>query len=178
MKKGIHPEFREVVFKDVSTQFQILTKSAVKSKNTIEIKGQTYPLVTFDVSSASHPFYTGQQRLMDTEGRAEKFRKRYARSASSQAVVNKRGTDKTVTDSSSLKGSSPQGGGQAKAVSSSGEGSSSSGGRQAKAVSAGKGSSSSGGGQAKGASSSGGDQAKGVSSDKNFSSSSVVAGKN
>ena len=80
MKKNIHPEFREVVFKDVSTQFQILTKSAVKSKNTIEIKGQTYPLVTFDVSSASHPFYTGQQRLMDTEGRAEKFRKRYARS--------------------------------------------------------------------------------------------------
>ena len=79
MKKKIHPEFREVVFKDVSNKFQILTKSTVKSKNTIELNGKNYPLVTFDVSSSSHPFYTGQQRLLDTEGRAEKFRKRYAK---------------------------------------------------------------------------------------------------
>lgn len=79
MKKDIHPDFREVVFKDVSTQFHIITKSTVKSKNTIELNGKSYPLVTFDVSSASHPFYTGQQRLLDTEGRAEKFRKKYAR---------------------------------------------------------------------------------------------------
>ena len=77
MKKDIHPEFREVVFKDVSTQFYIITKSTMNSKNTIELKGKTYPLVTFDVSSSSHPFYTGQQRLVDTEGRAEKFRKKY-----------------------------------------------------------------------------------------------------
>ena len=79
MKKKIHPEFREVVFKDVSTQFHIVTKSTVKTKNTIELKGKSYPLVTFDVSSSSHPFYTGQQRLLDTEGRAEKFRKKYAK---------------------------------------------------------------------------------------------------
>lgn len=79
MKKNTHPEFKEVVFKDVSTGFQILTKSTVRSKNTIELNGKTYPLVTFDVSSSSHPFYTGKHRLMDTEGRAEKFRKKYLR---------------------------------------------------------------------------------------------------
>ena len=79
MKKKIHPEFREVVFKDVSSKFYIITKSTVKSKNTTELNGKSYPLVTFDVSSASHPFYTGQQRLLDTEGRAEKFRKKYAK---------------------------------------------------------------------------------------------------
>ncbi len=79
MKKDIHPDFREVVFKDVSSDFHILTKSTVKSKNTIELDGKTYPLITFDVSSSSHPFYTGKQRLLDTEGRAEKFRRRYAR---------------------------------------------------------------------------------------------------
>ncbi len=77
MKKDIHPEFKEVVFKDVSTQFYIITKSTMNSKNTIELNGKTYPLVTFDVSSSSHPFYTGKQRLIDTEGRAEKFRKKY-----------------------------------------------------------------------------------------------------
>ena len=79
MKKDIHPEFREVVFKDVSSQFHIITKSTMKSKNTVDLDGKTYPLVTFDVSSSSHPFYTGQQRLLDTEGRAEKFRKKYAK---------------------------------------------------------------------------------------------------
>ena len=79
MKKKIHPEFREVVFKDVSTQFHIITYSTVKSKQTIELNGKTYPLVTFDVSSSSHPFYTGQQRLVDTAGRAERFRKKYAK---------------------------------------------------------------------------------------------------
>ena len=83
LKKDIHPSFKEVVFKDVSTQFYIVTKSTVSSKNTIELKGRTYPLVTFDVSSSSHPFYTGQQRLVDTEGRAEKFRKKYAKRSQS-----------------------------------------------------------------------------------------------
>ena len=85
MKKGIHPTFREVVFKDVSTQFHIITKSTVQTKHSIELDGKTYPLVNFDVSSSSHPFYTGKQNLIDTEGRAEKFRKWYAaRSKSSK----------------------------------------------------------------------------------------------
>ena len=77
MKKDIHPKVREVIFKDGSCDFQILTNSTVQTKESVEWKGKTYPLVTFDVSSASHPFYTGKQRLLDTEGRAEKFRKKY-----------------------------------------------------------------------------------------------------
>jgi large subunit ribosomal protein L31 len=80
MKKGIHPEFREVVFKDVSTDWQILTKSTVKAKDKIKwTDGKEYPLVTVDISSQSHPFYTGKQRLIDTEGRAEKFMKKYGK---------------------------------------------------------------------------------------------------
>ena len=90
MKKDAHPDFKEVVFKDVSTQFYIVTKSTVKTKNNIEINGKTYPLVTFDVSSSSHPFYTGQQRLVDTEGRAEKFRKKYKKTNSPTSSSNKR----------------------------------------------------------------------------------------
>ena len=77
MKKDIHPQSRKTVFKDVSCGFQIITTSTVQTKNTVKIDGKTYPLVTFDVSSASHPFYTGRQRLVDTEGRAEKFTKKY-----------------------------------------------------------------------------------------------------
>ncbi len=77
MKKNIHPKTRPVVFKDVSSGFQIITHSTVETKQNIEVKGKSYPLVSFDVSSASHPFYTGQQRLVDTEGRAERFMKKY-----------------------------------------------------------------------------------------------------
>ena len=77
MKKDIHPKCQEVVFKDASCGFQIITSSPVPTKATTEVDGKTYPLVTFDVSSASHPFYTGKQRLLDTEGRADKFMKKY-----------------------------------------------------------------------------------------------------
>ncbi len=77
MKKDIHPPCREVIFKDISSGFQILVSSTAQAKDKAELEGKTYPLVTFDVSSASHPFYTGQQRLLDTEGRAEKFMKKY-----------------------------------------------------------------------------------------------------
>lgn len=77
MKKNIHPKIREVVFKDISCGFEMITQSTAYSKETIEISGKKYPLVTFDVSSHSHPFYTNKQRLVDTEGRAEKFLKKY-----------------------------------------------------------------------------------------------------
>ena len=77
MKKDIHPKLREVVFKDISCGFEMVTLSSAFSKETTTIKDKTYPLLTFDVSSHSHPFYTGQQRLVDTEGRAEKFMKKY-----------------------------------------------------------------------------------------------------
>ena len=77
MKKNIHPKMREVVFRDISCGFEMITQSTAPSKEKVEVSGKTYPLVTFDVSSQSHPFYTGQQRLVDTEGRAEKFMKKY-----------------------------------------------------------------------------------------------------
>lgn len=78
MKTDIHPKFHEVVFKDISCDFELKTWSTVHAKDTITWKdGKEYPLIKVDISSASHPFYTGQQRLMDTEGRAEKFRKKY-----------------------------------------------------------------------------------------------------
>jgi len=80
MKKDLHPEFRAVVFKDVSCDYEVLTKSTMKSKETIKWKdGKEYPLVKVDISSQSHPFYTGKQRMIDTEGRAEKFRKKYGK---------------------------------------------------------------------------------------------------
>lgn len=80
MKKEIHPEFRPVVFKDVSCDWEMLTLSSIRSRETTKWKdGKDYPLVKVDISSQSHPFYTGQQRLIDTEGRAEKFKKKYAR---------------------------------------------------------------------------------------------------
>lgn len=78
MKAGIHPEYRDVVFQDVTTDFQILTRSTLSSKETIKIDGAEYPLIKVDISSASHPFYTGKHKIVDTSGRVDKFRKRYA----------------------------------------------------------------------------------------------------
>ncbi len=77
MKTDIHPEYRFVVFRDISADFQFLTKSCVETRETIEFEGQEYPLVTIDISSESHPFYTGTQKLLDTEGRVERFYKKY-----------------------------------------------------------------------------------------------------
>ena len=80
MKKELHPEFREVIFKDVSCDYALKTLSTVKTKETIKWDdGKEYPLVKVDISSHSHPFYTGKQRMIDTEGRAEKFMKKYAK---------------------------------------------------------------------------------------------------
>ena len=77
MKKGIHPDYRDVVFHDLSSDYKFLTRSTVQTKDTIEYEGQTYPLVKIEVSSQSHPFYTGKNVLLDTAGRVDKFRKRY-----------------------------------------------------------------------------------------------------
>jgi large subunit ribosomal protein L31 len=79
MKADIHPDYREVVFQDMTSDFKFLTRSTLSSKETIKWKdGNDYPLVKVDISSASHPFYTGQNKIMDTSGRVDKFRKRYA----------------------------------------------------------------------------------------------------
>ena len=78
MKAGIHPEYRDVVFQDVTSDFKILTRSTLSSKETTKWEdGNEYPLVKVEVSSSSHPFYTGQNKLIDTSGRVDKFRKRY-----------------------------------------------------------------------------------------------------
>ena len=80
MKAGIHPEYREVVFQDITTKFQILTRSTLGSKETVKLEdGNEYPLIKVDISSSTHPFYTGQHKLMDTSGRVDKFRKRYGK---------------------------------------------------------------------------------------------------
>lgn len=78
MKPDIHPEYRPVVFQDTSSEFRFLTKSTIETSETIEWDdGSTYPLAKVEISSASHPFYTGKQILVDTTGRVERFRKRY-----------------------------------------------------------------------------------------------------
>lgn len=77
MKKDIHPEYRDVVFKDVSADFMVLTRSTVKTSEMINFEGKEYPLFKVDISSASHPFYTGTQKIMDTEGRVDRFKKKY-----------------------------------------------------------------------------------------------------
>ncbi len=80
MKADIHPAYRDVVFQDVTSDFKILTRSTLSSKETVKWEdGNEYPLIKIEVSSASHPFYTGQNKLMDTSGRVDKFRRRYSK---------------------------------------------------------------------------------------------------
>ncbi len=78
MKKDIHPEeYRMVAFKDMSDGTIFLTKSTIQTKDTEEVDGVEYPLVKLEISSSSHPFYTGNMKLVDTAGRVDKFMNRY-----------------------------------------------------------------------------------------------------
>ena len=78
MKDGIHPEYRPVVYKDTATGFAFLTQSAINTEKTVQWEdGNEYPLVTLEISSNSHPFYTGQQRLVDTAGRVDRYKRKY-----------------------------------------------------------------------------------------------------
>jgi large subunit ribosomal protein L31 len=78
MKPGIHPNYRPVAFRDSSTGTLFVIGSTIVTEERIKLEdGIEYPLVTVEVSSASHPFYTGQQRMMDSQGRVEKFKKRF-----------------------------------------------------------------------------------------------------
>ncbi|MFD7712807.1 type B 50S ribosomal protein L31 [Streptomyces sp. NPDC059785] len=82
MKSRIHPETRSVVFRDTAADVAFLTRSTARSDRTIEWEdGNTYPLIDVEISSASHPFHTGNSRVMDTEGRVERFERRYGRAA-------------------------------------------------------------------------------------------------
>ena len=81
MKDGIHPAYREVVFQDIGADFTFLTRSTIAARDTIKwTDGKEYPLVKIEVSSKSHPFYTGTKMLLDTAGRVEKFNKKYRKS--------------------------------------------------------------------------------------------------
>ena len=85
MKQGIHPDYREDVFKDEDADFAFLTRSTIKTNETIEWEdGKEYPLVKLDISSASHPFFTGKQKLVDSTGRVERFEKRYKKSVNTK----------------------------------------------------------------------------------------------
>lgn len=80
MKADIHPEYREVVFQDLSSDFSFLTRSTVETEDTIKWEdGNEYPLVKVEVSSASHPFYTGKHKVLDSGGRVDRFKKRYGK---------------------------------------------------------------------------------------------------
>ena len=80
MKKGIHPDnYRPVVFKDMSNDDMFISRSTIAAKDTIEIDGVTYPLVKLEITSSSHPFFTGKQKLVDTAGRVDKLMSRYGK---------------------------------------------------------------------------------------------------
>ena len=80
MKSEIHPEnYRLVAFKDMSNDEVFLTKSAAESKETIEVDGVSYPLIKVEISRTSHPFYAGKSKLVDTAGRIDKFKNKYAK---------------------------------------------------------------------------------------------------
>ena len=80
MRNGIHPEYRSVVFRDKAGDFAVLTRSTATSDHTMEWSdGKTYPVIDVEISSASHPFYTGAARVVDTAGRVERFNRRYQR---------------------------------------------------------------------------------------------------
>nr|WSZ97578.1 type B 50S ribosomal protein L31 [Streptomyces sp. NBC_00857] len=80
MKPGIHPAYRPVVFRDKAADFAFLTRSTATSEKTVVWEdGTTYPVIDVEISSVSHPFYTGTARVMDTAGRVERFERRYGR---------------------------------------------------------------------------------------------------
>ncbi len=80
MKAGIHPDnYRVVAFKDMSNEDVFLTKSTADTNETIEVDGVEYPLVKLEISRTSHPYYTGKSKLVDTAGRIDKFKSKYAK---------------------------------------------------------------------------------------------------
>lgn len=77
MKQGIHPEYHEVVFMDSATGYKFVSGSTKTSNETVEFEGKTYPLIRVEISSDSHPFYTGRQKFTQADGRVDRFNKKY-----------------------------------------------------------------------------------------------------
>lgn len=90
MQDGIHPDYHPVVFRDRAADYAFLTRSTATPTETIEWEdGNTYPVVDVEVSSASHPFWTGNARVLDSEGRVERFKRRYARAKAGQEAASR-----------------------------------------------------------------------------------------
>ncbi|MES2932460.1 MAG: type B 50S ribosomal protein L31 [Pseudomonadota bacterium] len=88
MKDGIHPNYREVLVHDLSCDFKFITRSTIQTREMATHEGKEYPLVKIEVSSESHPFYTGKHKIVDTAGRVEKFRQKFgAVGSKTQAAV-------------------------------------------------------------------------------------------
>ena len=102
MKKDIHPEYREVLFHDTSVDEYYLVRSTLSTDQTKEYEGKTYPYCVLDISSASHPFYTGKQKLVDTGGRVDKFRKRFGNKTktppAAEAVADEAPVEESVVE--------------------------------------------------------------------------------
>jgi large subunit ribosomal protein L31 len=87
MKEGIHPNYREVVFHDLSCDFKFITRSTIQTRDTINFEGKDYPLVKIEVSAESHPFFTGKHKIVDTAGRVEKFRQKFGNRGSKTSAA-------------------------------------------------------------------------------------------
>jgi large subunit ribosomal protein L31 len=87
MKVDTHPDYREVVFHDLSCDFKFITRSTIGTREKIEFEGKEYPLVKIEVSAESHPFYTGKHKIVDTAGRVEKFRQKFGAVGSKTQVA-------------------------------------------------------------------------------------------
>ncbi len=101
MKKGIHPEsYRTVIFKDITCDYSFMGKSCANTKETITWEdGNEYPLVKLEISSQSHPFFTGKMTFVDTAGRIEKFRNKYKRFSKKKAAPAEEKKEETTTES-------------------------------------------------------------------------------
>ena len=103
MKKNIHPDnYRLVVFKDMSNGDTFITKSCAESRDSIKIDGVEYPLIKREISSSSHPFYTGKMKLVDTAGRVDKFYKKFGKSTlvSDESVSEESVSEQSVSEES------------------------------------------------------------------------------
>jgi large subunit ribosomal protein L31 len=88
MKTDIHPDYREVVFHDLSCDFKFITRSTIATRETTNFEGKDYPLIKIEVSAESHPFFTGKHKIVDTAGRVEKFRQKFGKVGSKTSVAN------------------------------------------------------------------------------------------
>src|SRR5262249_2918633 len=108
MKKGIHPtDYRPVVFQDLNDNSTFITRSTATAEETITLDGVEYPLIKVHFSSASHPFFTGEERIVDVEGRVDKFKARQAAAAKAKATTKPKAPRKMRLDETQKIGARP-----------------------------------------------------------------------